>query len=175
MPYYSSLVQFTNVYATMSESGPDIGHGWKPTTNDEIGHWSGVPVCHGSVDGRPHTIHARWHPNVPHFDPVIADNISNSQWVMIKKYFKFNNNLAEPKREMPNYNPCSRYDFVYKVMVHNMNYVTRRADSDGTTDESSWGFRGYMGECGGCLIGKKVPNRGQTTFLMDIHSSIVTS
>ena len=26
-----------------------------------------------------------------------------------------------------------------------------------------------MAECGGCLIGKKVPNGGQTTFLMNIH------
>ncbi len=68
---------------------------------------------------------------------------------MIKKYFKLNNNLAEPKRNMSNYNPCSRYDFVYKVMVHNMKYITHRADSYGTIDESSWGFEGCMGEFGG--------------------------
>ena len=59
---------------------------------------------------------------------------------MTKKYFKLNNNLAELKRGMENYNPCSRYGFIYKTMVHNMNYVTRRVDSDGTMDESSWGF-----------------------------------
>ena len=74
---------------------------------------------------------------------------------MIKKYFKLSNNLAEPKRGMPNYDPCSRYDFIYRVMVHNINQVTRRADSDGTIDESSWGFGGYMAECGGHLIGKR--------------------
>ena len=140
MPNYSSLVQFTNVYATMSESGAGIGQGWKPTTIDEIAHWSGVPIRHGSLDGRPHIIHACWHPNDPHFNPVIADYISNSQWVMIKKYFKLNNNSAEPKRGMLNYNPCSSYDFAYKVLVHNMNYVTHRADMDGTIDESTWGF-----------------------------------
>jgi hypothetical protein len=49
MPYYSSLVQFTNVYATMSESGAGIGHGWKPTTIDEIVHLSGVAICHRSL------------------------------------------------------------------------------------------------------------------------------
>ncbi len=38
-----------------------------------------------------------------------------------------------------------------------MNYVTRSADMDGTIDESTWGFGGYMGECGGRLMGKKVP------------------
>jgi hypothetical protein len=31
MPYYFCLVQFTNVYATMSESGAGLGHEWKPT------------------------------------------------------------------------------------------------------------------------------------------------
>jgi len=45
-------------------------------------------------------------------------------------------------------------------MVHNMNYVTKRADSDGTMDESSWGFGGYMAECGGRIINKKVPTVG---------------
>jgi hypothetical protein len=82
-----------------------------------------------------------------------------------------NNNLAEPKRGMVNYNPCSRYDYVYKTMVHNMNYATRRADSDGTMDESSWRFGGYIAECRGCLIEKKVPKGGQTQG----HTSIVTS
>ncbi len=74
---------------------------------------------------------------------------------MIKKYFKLSNNLAEPKRGMPNYDPCSRYDLIYRVMVHNINQVTRRADSDGTIDESSWGFGGYMAECGGHLVRKR--------------------
>ena len=105
----------------MSESGAGLAHEWTPTTIDEIVHRSGVAICHGSLDGQPHTIHACWCPNDPRFNPVIADSISNSQWVMIKKYFKLNNNLAEPKRGMPNYNPCSKYDYAYKVLCHNMN------------------------------------------------------
>jgi hypothetical protein len=78
---------------------------------------------------------------------------------MIKKYFKLNNNLAEPKRRIPNYNPCSRYDFTYKVLIHNMNYVTHRADMDGTINESTGRFGRYMGECGGRLIRKKGTKR----------------
>ncbi len=88
---------------------------------------------------------------------------------MIKKYFKLNNNLAEPKRGMPNYNPCSKYEYTNKVLLHNMNYITRRAVMDGTMNEATWGLGRYMGECGGHLMGKKVPKGGQTTFLMDIH------
>ncbi len=50
-PYYYCLVQLTNVYAAMSESGAGLGHEWKPTTIDEIVHWSGVATHHGSLDG----------------------------------------------------------------------------------------------------------------------------
>ena len=50
-----------------------------------------------------------------------------------------------------------------------MNYVAHRADMDGTINKSTWGFGGYMEECGGHLMGEKVPKDGQTTFLMDIH------
>jgi hypothetical protein len=41
---------------------------------------------------------------------------------------------------MENYDPCGKYVLIYKVMVHNMNYVMKRADSDGTMDESSGGL-----------------------------------
>ena len=50
VPYYSCLVQFTNIYASMSESGAGLGHEWKPTTIDDIVHWSGVAICHRSLD-----------------------------------------------------------------------------------------------------------------------------
>ncbi len=96
----------------------DKSHEWNPTSTTELVHWSGVPICHGSLDGRPHTIHARWQPNDPRFDPVIADNISNSRWVMIKKYFKLNNNLAgDPKRGMKNYDPYISHGFNSLVLI----------------------------------------------------------
>jgi hypothetical protein len=41
-----------------------------------------------------------------------------------------------------------------------MNYVTKTADLDGTIDESTWGFGGYMADCGGRLINKPV-SRGK--------------
>jgi hypothetical protein len=33
-----------------------------------------------------------------------------------------------------------------------MNYVTERADSDGTMDETTWGFSGFSGDAGGRLM-----------------------
>ena len=57
-----------------------------------------------------------------------------------------------------------QYDYAYKVLLHNMNYVTRRAGMDGTINESTWGFGGYMGECGGNLMEKKYQKEGRLPF-----------
>jgi hypothetical protein len=71
---------------------------------------------------------------------------------------------------MDGYDPCAKYDFIYQCLLHNMNYVTLRADLDGTIDETTWGFCGYCGEVGGRLLNKKVPKGGgQPTMLYDIH------
>jgi len=66
----------------------------------------------------------------------------------------------DAKKGDAGYDPCSKYDFIYKVLIHNMNYVTKFADLDATIDESTWGFGGFSGECGGQLINKPV-SRGK--------------
>ena len=80
---------------------------------------------------------------------------------MLKRYFKLNNNLQDHKHKGDaGFDPCTKYDLVFKALVHNMNYVTKTADLDATIDESTWGFRGYMADCGGRLINKPV-SRGE--------------
>ena len=66
----------------------------------------------------------------------------------------------DAKKGDAGYDPCSKYDFIYKVLIHNMNYVTQFADLDATIDESTWGFGGFSGECGSRLINKPV-SRGE--------------
>ena len=36
MPYFSTLAQFTNVYASMSDSGSRMGHEWHPTSTQSL-------------------------------------------------------------------------------------------------------------------------------------------
>jgi hypothetical protein len=50
-----------------------------------------------------------------------------------------------------------------------MNYLTLRADSDGTIDETTWGFGGYGSEAVGRLMNKKATKGGQSTMFYDIH------
>ena len=92
--------------------------------------------------------------NDPDYDPLIADNINASRFLQIKSTVKLNNNLTTPKKGEEGYDPASKYDYMFKVLCHNMNYVTEVADSDAAADESSWGFSGYCGDAGGRLIGK---------------------
>ncbi len=54
--------------------------------------------------------------------------------------------LSKPRGMEGSYDPCAKYDFIYKCIVHNMNYLTLCADLDGTIDETTWGFGGYGGE-----------------------------
>ena len=59
---------------------------------------------------------------------------------------------------------------IFKVLTHNMNYVTKTADLDPSMDESTWRFNGYMGEAGWRLINKPFP-KGEMTN--DYLNSIV--
>ena len=169
MPYYSHVAIFTNIYASISEAGSGMGHDWHNVTVPELLHWTGVPIWHGALDGKPGTIFSRWNVQDPRYDPAIAKKISMEHWKHIKRYFKLNNNFTATPRGVDGYDPCEKYDFVYKILLHNMNYVTLRADLDGTIDETTWGFCGYCGEVGGRLLSKKIPKGGQSTMFYDIH------
>ena len=62
--------------------------------------------------------------------------------------------IEEKKRGQDGYDPCVKYNYIYQCLVHNMNYVTKRADADCTIDETTWGFTGYSGDAGGRLMNK---------------------
>ena len=68
------------------------------------------------------------------------------------------------------YDPCQKFDLIYKVLIHNTNYITKHADLDAMINESTWGFGGFSGDCGGRLINKPV-SRGEFTFC---HSRVNT-
>ncbi|KAL7425562.1 hypothetical protein ACHAXH_000395 [Discostella pseudostelligera] len=160
MPYFSMASVCTNVYAAASGAGSGVGHDWVGVTAPELVKWTACPIRNGALDGKPATLTARWKRDDPRYDSYTAENISQTRFKMIKRFFKLNNNLMDAKKGDAGYNPCSKYDFIYKVLIHNMNYVTQFADLDATIDESTWGFGGFSGECGGRLINKPV-SRGK--------------
>ena len=161
MPYFSVASICTNVYAVASGAGSGIGHEWVVVTAPELVKWTACPIRNGALDGQSSTLPARWNQEDPRYDLHMAKNMSASRFKMIKRFFKLNNNLIETKKKGDDgYDPCAKYDLIYKVLIHNMNYVTRHADLDATIDESTWGFGGFAGDCGRRLINKPV-SRGK--------------
>ncbi len=154
MPFYSNVSVFTNMYAMWKGAGSGYGHDFTPVSIPELVHWAGVPLHNGALDGKLAMLFHRWKEHDSRYDPVIAENITLQRWHRIKRYFKLSMGMEEKKRGEDGYNPCVKYDYIYRCLVHNMNYVTERADLDSKIDETNWGFSGYSGNAGWRLLNK---------------------
>ena len=81
--------------------------------------------------------------------------------------------MSAQKRGSPEYDPAYKYDFIYKVLFHNVNALTKYAELDLTGDETTWGHGGY-GEAGSGLTGRirDKPGKtkgGQIVIASDVH------
>ena len=161
MPFFTFAASCTNIYAGGTVASSGLGHRWENVYAPELVRWVACPIRNGALDGKPASLTARWSTSGDRrYDPCIDNSISLSRWNQIKRYFKLNNNVQQKAKGSADYDPCVKYDYVYKVLVHNMNYVSATADQDATCDESTWGFGGYSGDCGGRLKNKPV-SRGK--------------
>ena len=137
-------------------TGIGIGHEWQPCSVKEMVKWTAIPIKHGAWEGRPGTLKYRWAQNDARCDSDIMNCMTEHRWLQIKRYFKLNCNYEEAKRGTEAYDPCAKFDYIFRCLIHNMNYCTANADLDQTIDESTWGFAGYSGEAGGRLKNKPV-------------------
>ncbi len=172
MPYHTQTAAYTNIYAATEGGGVGYGHDWKPVSVTEMIKWEGIPIRHGANDGKPGTHHARWMATDSRHDAIIADNFNYSRYLEVKRMFKLSNNEKEKKRGEEGYDPCNKYDFIYKVLVSNMNNLTKKADPDCVIDETTWGFSGYCAEVGGRLKGKKVDKGTSCDYVCVINAII---
>jgi hypothetical protein len=173
MPYFALATVFTNMYAFAKGAGTGYGHDFPPVSISELVHWTGVPVRNGALDGRPATLQHRWkNKNDPRYDSVTDNAITFQRWRQIKRFFKLCNGIKEVPRGHAGYDPCVKYDYVWKCLIHNMNYVTASADLDCTIDETTWGFSGYSAEAGGRLMNKPV-SKGECSYLYEMPSSLM--
>ena len=120
------------------------------------------------MDGNPGTLSCRFKKTDPRYDDVIANAMTLSRFLHLKRYVKLNNNSVEKPQTAPDFDPCNKYDMIFKVLVHNMNYCTLRADLDLAVDESTWGFGGYCGEAGWRLMNKPVGKGKYNTALLSV-------
>jgi hypothetical protein len=164
-PYFSNVVPFTNMYAYWKGAGSGYGNDFPPVSITKLVHWTGVPIWNGALDGKQSTLKHQWNRLDPRFDSAITNSIiSNERWRQIKGYFKLSVGLLEKPRGTTGYDPCVKYDYIWRCLVHNMNYVTAQADLDCTIDETTWGFSGYSGKAGSRLKNKPSPATRPTGF-----------
>jgi hypothetical protein len=156
MPYFSNVTMLTNLYASSKASGIGIGHEWLPCSVKDMVKWTGIPIRHGALEGTPATLKYRWAEHDARHDSEISNCMTEQRWLLIKRYFKLNLNFEEVPRGSTGYDPCAKFDYIFRCLIHNMNYCTAEADLDQTIDESTWGFAGFSGEAGGRLLNKPV-------------------
>jgi hypothetical protein len=165
MPFFSMMTWFTHIYAAEKGIGMGFGHKWVLPDVAEMVRWASIPIRHGSLDGKPGSLSARWKKSDPRYDELIANAMSYTRFLELKRYMKLNNNSSEAKRGTKDYNPCAKYDNIFKVLTHNVNYCCKSADLDPAMDESTWGFGGYMGEAGWRLMNKPFPKGTNNMFI----------
>lgn len=80
------------MYACSWGAGIGVRHHWNPVTIQDMVCWTAVPIQHGALEGSPGMLNRQWNKADPRHDFVIANNISHSHWLHIKRYFKLNLN-----------------------------------------------------------------------------------
>ena len=148
MPYFSNAAIWSNTYASSKGFGIGIGHVWKQVSVQEMVRWTAVPIRHGALEGSPGMLQYRWKDGDARASKEIKDGMSRTRFLEIKRTFKLNENSDEAPRGTEGYDPCAKFDYIIKCLVHNMNYCTARADQDQSFNETTWGFAGYSAEAG---------------------------
>jgi hypothetical protein len=68
------------------------------------------------------------------------------------------------------YNPACKYNIIYKVLVNNVNAISKYADLDQTGNEATWGHGGF-GEAGSGLVGRIRDKPRKTKGGQIVHTS----
>ena len=109
--------------------------------------------------------------NCADYDDDIFIGMPHRRWLQVKRVKKLCNNDVAPKKGEEGYDLCYKCNYIYKVIVHNINQLSKSAELDITGDETSWATAS-PGEAGagvtGIIMGKPgVSKGGQTVIVSD--------
>ena len=175
MPYFSEVEKFTGFYIWKSGTGGSYGHSVKPILVPELLAFHSALIRDGVKGGSKGGMFRLWDPRTSTYDQEVAKAMTLSRWRQIKRYYKMNDNDVAPKKGEPGYEPAYKFDLIYKVIVHNTNALSLRAELDQCGDETTWAFMGY-GERGliNRIAGKPgVTKGGQIVLSSDVSRNRV--
>ena len=123
--------------------------------------------------GSSRAIYCRWQIGAD-YDDHIAMALSFCRWLQIKRVKKLcNNDSAIKNKDSVDYNPTYKYNYIFKCIINNVNYLSMDADIDCTIDETTFATAS-PGESGAGItyriVGKpNVSKGGQTVLICDAH------
>ena len=96
------------------------------------------------------------------------------RWLKIKRIKKISNNDTETRKVQDGYNPSYKFDYIWRCVIHNVNFITNNSKLDICGDETRWSTASY-GEAGAGITGlidnkTGITNGGQKVLVSDIHS-----
>ena len=134
----------------------------QPITVPELVYYDGVVVRDGIKGCSNGALYRRWTPGNTNYDEYISSSINNSRWLQIKRVMKLcNNDAAVKDKKDPAYNPAYKYNFIYDVIINNLNSIIKYADLDLCGNETTWGHGGFA-EAGTGLVGRIMGKPGVT-------------
>jgi hypothetical protein len=152
-PYYTKVESWTQKYATALGLGGSYGHEFKPILAQELLHFDAALIRDGVHGGSDGALYRRWQTSSTIFDPRIANSITHTRWLQIKRTIKLCDNDLAPKRGETGYDPAYKYDYIYRTIIDNLNALTERAELDLCGDETTYGHMGF-GEPGSGLVAR---------------------
>jgi hypothetical protein len=129
LPFYHEVACMSNTYAHRDlKLGSEYGHSFRNTYASELLRWDGVLVMDGVRGGSDGAILRRFKNTDDNtaYDSHIADAFTGTRWLELKRVMKLcYNGCPESDKSHPSYNPAYKFDYIYKVLLHNVNAVTK--------------------------------------------------
>ena len=163
------LERWTAKYAADIGMYGSYTHDFKTITSVDLLHFDACLERSGVIGKLDGDLYHRWDPKDAAYDHNIANTITYTRFLQIKRAVKLNDNNKSPKRGEEGYDPAYKYDYAFKTICANTNAFTYEAGLDQCGDETTIAHNSF-GEANsgllGRVMGKLHVTKGMQTVLM---------
>jgi hypothetical protein len=141
--FFHEITKFSNLYKHQNEIGNGYGHNIPEVSAAEYVRFDGCIFRDGVRGGGDGAIYRHWLQNTSASDIFVQKALTLDRWHQLKRIYKLNNNDTSPKRGELGYDPCYKYDLIFKTIIKNVIFLTKRGKLDLTGNETSWAHMGF--------------------------------
>jgi hypothetical protein len=163
-PYYTKVEGWTQKYATLLGLGESYGHEFRQVLVPELVHFDAALVRDGVHGGSNGALYRRWQRSSTIFDPRIANSITHTQWLQIKRTLKLCDKQGEHR-----YDPAYKYDYICCTIIDNLNSLTEQADLNLCGDETTYGHVSFQSTSSTNISTVNAPNSNKLFVVKKEH------